>query len=86
MTKVEIYSKDYCPHCDKAKALLKRKGVDYVEYDITHDVEKQQEMFSRSAGRRTVPQIFVNDQGLGGCDDLYALDSQGKLDALLGIA
>lgn len=86
MLKVEIYSKDYCPHCDKAKGLLKRKGVDYVEYDITRDIEKQEEMLSRAAGRRTVPQIFINDQGVGGSDDLHALDAQGKLDSLLGIA
>lgn len=83
MPKIEIYSKDYCPSCVQAKMLLTKKGVDFVEYDITHDPEKQMEMMERAAGRRTVPQIFINDKGVGGCDDLYALDRAGTLDPLL---
>lgn len=86
LTKVEIYTKDYCPYCMKAKALLDKKGAFYVEYDVTNDTDKQHEMYERSAGRRTVPQIFVDNKGLGGCDDIHALDNQGKLDAILGIA
>ena len=84
MAHVIIYTKDYCPYCTKAKALLTRKGVtDIREIDITHDEALQQEMLSRSNGRKTVPQIFIGSTHVGGCDDLYALNSEGKLDALL---
>lgn len=83
MAKVEIYSKDYCPYCVRAKQLFKTKGVDFVEYDITNDRDKFEEMKKRSEGRKTVPQIFVNDTGLGGFDDINHLDQAGKLDALL---
>lgn len=85
MAKVIIYIKDYCPHCVKAKNLLKKKGVEFEEIDITRDVALQEEMFAKSEGRRTVPQIFINGQAIGGCDDLYALDSDGKLDSLLTV-
>ncbi|NBO18802.1 MAG: glutaredoxin 3 [Proteobacteria bacterium] len=85
MAAVTIYSKDYCPYCVKAKNLLKRKGrEDFNEIDITHDEALQKEMIDKSGGRRTVPQIFIGDTHVGGCDDLYALDAAGKLDALLG--
>lgn len=81
--KVEIYSKDYCPYCVKAKNLLDVKGVDYALYDITRDTAKQQEMLDRAMGRRTVPQIFINGIGIGGFDELSRLDREGKLDAML---
>lgn len=83
MNKVVVYTKDYCPYCVKAKNLLKKKEVEFEEIDITHDINLQQEMFAKTEGRRTVPQIFINDKSVGGCDDLYALDAAGKLDGLL---
>lgn len=80
MSQVTIYTKDYCPFCVKAKALLKRKGfTDIIEIDITNNEELQQEMITKSGGRRTVPQIFINNESIGGCDDLYALETAGKL-------
>lgn len=86
MAHVIIYSKDYCPYCVKAKNLLKRKGQEsFEEIDITHDEALQKEMIDKSGGRRSVPQIFINGTHIGGCDDLYALDSAGKLDALLAV-
>ncbi|MDE3060350.1 MAG: glutaredoxin 3 [Pseudomonadota bacterium] len=83
MANVTIYTKDYCPYCNKAKALLTRKGKPFHEIDITHDEKLQQEMIARSGGRKTVPQIFIGNAHVGGCDDLYALDSAGQLDAML---
>jgi len=85
MTQITIYTKDYCPYCVKAKNLLKRKGVEssITEIDITHNEKLQQEMVAKSGGRKTVPQIFIGDKHIGGCDDLYALDAAGKLDPLL---
>jgi glutaredoxin 3 len=83
MADVIIYSKDYCPYCVKAKTLLTRKNVAFREIDISKDAALAQEMITKSGGRRTVPQIFINDQAIGGADDLYALDASGKLDALL---
>jgi glutaredoxin 3 len=85
MTAITMYTKDYCPYCVKAKTLFKRKGVDsaITEIDITHDEKLQQEMLAKSGGKRTVPQIFIGETHVGGCDDLYALDAAGKLDALL---
>jgi glutaredoxin 3 len=81
--KVEIYTWTSCPFCIRAKALLDKKGVQYTDYDITGDSEARQKMAERSNGQRSVPQIFINDQHIGGCDDIHALESQGKLDALL---
>ena len=83
MTEVILYTKDYCPYCTKAKTLLQRKGVTPKEIDITHDEALQQEMITKSGGRKTVPQIFIGSTHVGGCDDLYALNAEGKLDALL---
>ena len=83
MAKVEIYTKQYCPYCSRAKALLSQKGVDFEEYDISMGGPKRAEMLERAKGGSTVPQIFVNDRHLGGCDDIMALDRQGKLDPLL---
>lgn len=84
MADIVLYTKDYCPYCVKAKMLLKRKGhANFKEIDITHDEALQQEMLSKSGGRKTVPQIFINGTHVGGSDDLHALDAQGKLDPLL---
>ncbi len=81
--KVEIYTWTYCPFCIRAKALLDRKGVDYENYVIDGDEEARSMMSDRSNGRRSLPQIFISDRHIGGCDDLYALESQGELDILL---
>ncbi len=83
MANVEIYTKPTCPFCVRAKQLLDGKGVSYTEYNIANDDEKREEMINRADGRRTVPQVFVDNEGLGGCDEIHALDRQGKLDALL---
>ena len=83
MAKVEIYTKGYCPYCARALGLLRDKGVEYEEFDISMGGPKRAEMLQRANGRSTVPQIFVNDQHLGGCDDIVALDRAGKLDPLL---
>ncbi|HVJ65405.1 MAG TPA: glutaredoxin 3 [Bdellovibrionota bacterium] len=80
---VLIYSKDFCPYCDAAKNLLTQRGVGYEEINISTQPEKRDEMMTRSAPRRTFPQIFVGNEGLGGFDDINALDKAGKLEALL---
>jgi glutaredoxin 3 len=82
-SKVEIYTWQTCPYCIRAKLLLRWKGVNFIEYKIDGDGAARVKMANRANGRRTVPQIFINDQHLGGCDDLYALDRQGQLDPLL---
>ena len=82
--KIEIYTKNYCPFCHRAKALLENKGVSFTEYDVTADSTKEAEMRSRSGGF-TVPQIFVDDKLIGGHDDLYALEQRGELEALLQV-
>jgi glutaredoxin 3 len=83
MKKVEIYTKSYCPYCKRAKELLRIKGVEFTEYDVTADPVKEQEMRHRS-GRDTVPEIFVDGNLLGGCDDLFDLDEKGELNGILG--
>lgn len=83
--KVEIYTTRSCPFCIAAKSLLDRKGVAYDETDVGADPGLRSAMTQRSGGRRTVPQIFIDGQGIGGCDDLHALDRSGKLDPLLGL-
>lgn len=83
MPKVEIYTKFLCPYCTRAKKLLGDKGVTFEEYDITMGGPKRAEMLERAKGGSTVPQIFINDQHVGGSDDLAALDRAGKLDGLL---
>lgn len=82
---VEIYTWQTCPYCIRAKLLLWWKGVNYTEYKIDGDGGARVRMAERANGRRSVPQIFINNQHIGGCDDLYALDRQGKLDPLLAI-
>ena len=83
MAKIEVYTTNYCPYCVKAKALLDRKGAKYTEIDVTGDDEVRIRLVEKSGGRKTVPQIFINDKHIGGCDDLYALDANGGLDPLL---
>ena len=83
MAKVEIYTTTICPFCDRAKALLAKKGVTYDEIDVGGDPDLRQTMVQRAGGRRTVPQIFINDVPVGGSDDLYALEREGRLDTLL---
>ena len=80
---VEIYTWSSCPFCIRAKALLKKKGVEFTEYCIDGDEEARAKMSDRANGRTSVPQIFINDQHIGGCDDIYALDRSGGLDPLL---
>lgn len=83
MPPVEIYTTGYCPYCHAAKALLKRKGVDYTEIDLGRDWKRRDEMIERANGRMTVPQIFIGPMHVGGSDDLHALEREGKLDVLL---
>ncbi len=85
MAKVEIYTWQSCPFCIRAKALLDRKGVSYEEYPIDGDQEARLKMTKRAGGRRSVPQIFIDDQGIGGCDDLYNLEREQQLDKLLNL-
>lgn len=82
MANVEIYTKVTCPYCHRAKALLDQKGVTFQEIPIDGNAAKREEMIQRS-GRTTVPQIFIDAQHIGGCDDLYALDGRQRLDPLL---
>ena len=83
MPSVDIYTTRYCPYCNAAKALLKRKGVNYSEIDISRDGKRREEMVQRSNGRMTVPQIFIGSVHVGGSDELHALERAGKLDPLL---
>jgi glutaredoxin 3 len=83
MTSVEIYTQQYCPYCHWAKELLSRKGVAFREIDVTGDRQKRQEMSERADGSNTVPQIFIGSTHIGGCDELYALEETGRLNALL---
>lgn len=80
---VEIYTWQTCPFCIRAKLLLWWKGVNFTEYKIDGDDAARVNMADRANGRKSVPQIFINDQHIGGCDDLYGLDSKGQLDPLL---
>ena len=83
MPPITIYTTPSCPYCLHAKDLLHRKGASFEEIDVSEDPVRRDEMTARAAGRRTVPQIFIGDRHVGGCDDLYALDSKGELDPLL---
>jgi len=82
MKPIEIYTKSWCPYCHSAKELLRRKGWTFTEIDVTTDKEGQLEMTRRAGGRTSVPQIFIGETHVGGCDDLYALDRAGELDTL----
>ncbi len=86
MSKIEVYSTAVCPYCVAAKNLLKSRGLEWVEVRIDTDAAERDAMLARSGGRRTVPQIFVNDQHVGGYDDLVAADRSGKLTQLLELA
>ncbi|MBM3617191.1 MAG: glutaredoxin 3 [Alphaproteobacteria bacterium] len=83
MADIEIYTTRVCPYCVRAKSLLQKKGQSFREIDVTNDAEQRAALIEKSGGQRTVPQIFINGQHIGGSDDLYALDREGKLDALL---
>lgn len=83
MPTVEIYTSPFCGFCHAAKRLLSQKGVTFAEFDVSRDPGLRQKMMERAHGRYTVPQIFVGETHVGGCDDLYAMDRAGKLDPLL---
>lgn len=84
MSKVVIYTSDFCGYCGAAKRLLQDKGVQFEEINLSQNHEMREEVMRRS-GRRTVPQIFIDDKAVGGFDDIRALDQAGELDALLGL-
>ncbi len=83
MAEVEIYTMMFCPYCARAKSLLSKKGVEFTEIDILEEPARREEMIARSEGRHTVPQIFIDGEGIGGCEELYALEGAGALDAKL---
>ena len=83
MPTVEIYTSPLCGFCHAAKRLLKQKGASFVEVDVLVDPARKPEMIQRAGGKKTVPQVFIGETHVGGCDDLYALERAGKLDALL---
>ncbi len=85
MSRVVVYTTPFCPHCRRAVRLLRRKGVPFAEIDVAFRPARRAEMEARS-GRRTVPQIFVGDRHLGGCDELHALEATGELDRILAEA
>jgi glutaredoxin 3 len=84
MKSVRMYTTPICPYCVRAKSLLKRKGIDVEEVDVFMDMDARAEMENRTGGARSVPQIFIGETHVGGCDELYALEKEGKLDPLLG--
>ncbi|ARE40651.1 Glutaredoxin 3 (Grx2) [Rhodovulum sp. P5] len=83
MQQIEIYTSAYCGYCRAAKRLLDDKGVSYSEIDVGLQPQLRQQMMARAHGRHTVPQIFIGETHVGGCDELYALEREGKLDPLL---
>ena len=85
MKKVKIFTTPYCPFCQRAKDLLKNKGVIFEEIDLSKEPDKFDEMTKKSNGARTVPQIFLNDTHIGDCDYIHELDYKGELDKILGI-
>lgn len=78
-----IYTTDYCPYCDRAKDLLSQLGYSYQEINVQHDPKLREEMMAKSHGRRTVPQIFIGEHHIGGCDDLFAVHRDKALEALI---
>ncbi len=86
MAKVEIYTWQYCPFCIRAKALLEKKGISYIEHSIDGNEQARQEMAIRAEGRTTVPQIFINNKGIGGCDELHSLEQRQELDGMLELS
>jgi glutaredoxin 3 len=85
MAEVEMYTTMFCPYCSRARALLRAKGAAFVDIDIGEEAERRAEMIRRAGGRTTVPQIFINGEHIGGCDDLMALDRAGELDPRLRV-
>ena len=83
MAQITIYTKPYCPYCIRAVSLLEKKGAAFTEIEAAFDPAKRQEMLQRSGGKATFPQIFIDERHIGGCDDMMALEYDGKLDALL---
>ncbi|MBL8710425.1 MAG: glutaredoxin 3 [Rhodospirillaceae bacterium] len=83
MAKIEIYTTMLCGYCYRAKKLLQERGVDFTEIDVMADGKLREQMRARAGGRSSVPQIFIDDRHIGGCDELYALDRAGKLEPLL---
>lgn len=81
--KIEIYTWDACPFCKRVIELFDKKGVKYIRYRIDGSEEARNKMALRAGGRRTVPQVFIDDKHIGGCDDIYALDEKGELDKLI---
>lgn len=86
MAKITIYTTRFCSYCHAAKALLQKKGLAYDEIDVSYDPAERQRMTARVGGKRTVPQIFFGETHIGDCDELYALERQGRLDVLLAAA
>ena len=86
MANIEIYTSMLCGYCHAAKRLLNSKGVKFQETDVTLKPRARREMLGRANGRHTVPQIFIDGEHVGGCDELYALDARGQLDAKLGLS
>jgi glutaredoxin 3 len=86
MANVEIYTTPMCPYCWRAKRLLESKGVAFTEVDLWQQPGRRDEMIGRAGGRRTVPQVFIDGRGVGGSDDIHALDQRGELDRLLAAA
>ena len=84
MPNITVYSTNYCPYCVRAKDLLKRKGASFTEINVEDD-DARESMIKKAGGRRTVPQIFIGEQHIGGYDDMAALDKAGKLDAMLAM-
>ena len=85
MANIEIYTSPFCGFCYQAKSLLNDKGVDYIEVDIISQPKRQSEMIRRAGGLQTVPQIFIDNQHIGGCDELYELEAKDKLDSILNV-
>ena len=83
MKKVEIYTWQYCPFCIRAKTLLNKKNITFTEYKIDGDESAREKMSIRANGRRSLPQIFIDNNGIGGCDDLYLLEDENRLDSLI---
>jgi glutaredoxin 3 len=84
MSAVLMYTKTFCPYCSRAKTLMRDKGVTFEEINLDDHPERRQEMVQRAEGRSTVPQIFIDGKGVGGCDDVFELERKGRLDELLG--
>jgi glutaredoxin 3 len=84
MAQVEIYTTPLCPYCWRAKRLLQQKNVEFTEIDLWQEPTRRAEMVQRAGGRRTVPQLFIAGQSIGGSDELAALEAKGELDGLLG--